>query len=123
MEKALSGKISLEFMDSSHFVMGSDFLGCIYRKRRRFVKTFSGRKRFNVLESLNFVTKEVTTVSNDAYLNRESVCDLLKKLSMKYIGQPIYVILDNARYQKCKIVQELAEKLGITYDNIIIILS
>jgi len=114
MEKALSGEIVLEFFDGSHFVMGCDFLGRIYGKTRRFVKTFSGRMRNNVLGALNFVTKEVTTVTNDAYLNGESVCDLLKKLSMKYIGQPIYVILDNARYQKCKIVQELVDQLGIT---------
>ena len=114
MEKAKNGIINLQFMDGSHFVMGCDFLGRIYGKTRRFVRTLSGRKRYNVLGALDFVTKEVTTVSNDAYLNGESVCDLLRKLSMKSIGQAMYVILDNARYQKCKLVQELAERIGIT---------
>jgi len=114
MEKALNGEIILEFMDGSHFIMGCDFLGSIYGKIRRFVKTFSGRKRYNVLGALNFVTKKVTTVSNDAYINGVEVCNLLRKLATEYVGQAIYVILDNARYQKCKIVQELAEQLGIT---------
>jgi hypothetical protein len=42
------------FIDASHFVMGCDFLGYIYGKARRFIKTYSGRKRYNILEALNY---------------------------------------------------------------------
>ena len=45
----------LLFMDASHFVLGCDFLGGIYSKTRRFVRTFSGRQRYNVLGAINFV--------------------------------------------------------------------
>ena len=37
-----------------------------------------------------------------------------KKVSLEYIGVPIYLALDNARYQKCKVVQELAALLNVT---------
>ena len=52
MSKAAEDKLVLLFLDASHFVMGCDFLGYIYGKVRRFVKTFFGRKRYNVLGAL-----------------------------------------------------------------------
>ena len=36
-----------------------------------------------------------------------------KKQAAEYPGQIIHIIFDNARYQKCKLVTELAEQLGI----------
>ena len=113
MDLAKSGKATLLFVDASHFVMGCDFLGYIYGKVRRFIKTYSGRRRYNVLGALNFITKKVTTVSNDAYITASEICDLLWKVATEYAGTPIYIILDNARYQKCIVVAELAERLGI----------
>ena len=113
MDRAKSGKATLLFADASHFVMGCDFLGYIYGKTRRFIKTYSGRRRYNVLGALNFVTKKVTTVSNDAYITATEICDLLWKVAAEYGGTPIYIVLDNARYQKCIVVAELAKLLGI----------
>ena len=49
MMKAKAGLLTLMFLDGSHFVMGCDFLGHIYCKTRRFIKTLSGCKRYNVL--------------------------------------------------------------------------
>ena len=115
MDLAKQGAITLLFMDASHFVMGCDFLGYIYGVTRRFIKTYSGRKRYNVLGALNFVSKEVSTVANDAYITASEVCDLLKKVAIDYDGKSIYIILDNARYQKCAIVTELASQLGIHF--------
>ena len=114
MEQAKSGKIALLFMDASHFVMGCDFLGYIYGKVRRWIKTYSGRKRHNVLAALNFVSKKMTTITNDTYITSVEICDLLRKIAMEYAGNPIYVILDNASYQKALLVQELAVQLGIS---------
>jgi transposase len=113
MDRAKSGEATLLFVDASHFVMGCDFLGYIYGKVRRFIKTYSGRRRYNVLGALNFVTKKVTTVSNDAYITAAEICDLLRKVAAEYAGTPICMILDNARYQKCIVVAELAKQLGI----------
>jgi len=46
-------------------------------------------------------------------ITASEVCDLLKKVAVEYAGKPIHIILDNARYQKCAIVTELASRLGI----------
>lgn len=112
-EEAKSGKIALFFLDTAHFVMGGDFLGYIYSNVRRFFKTFSGRLRYNVLGCLDIVTKNVITVTNKTYITATTVCELLNKIAEEYVGMTVYIILDNARYQKCKLVQDLADNLGI----------
>lgn len=113
MAGAEKGAEALLFLDASHFVMGCDFLGCIYGRTRRFVKSFSGRMRYNVLGAIDFATKEVLTVTNSSYITATEVCQMLRKISEKYAGRNIHLVLDNARYQKCKIVQEVAEQLHI----------
>lgn len=113
MKQAENGLVSLLFLDASHFVMGCDFLGYVYGKARRFVKTFSGRKRYNVLGALDFVSKKITTVTNDTYITAAEICEMLRKISRDYAGKAVHVVLDNARYQKCAVVQELAKELGI----------
>ena len=113
MKEAKAGTSVLLFLDASHFVMGCDFLGYIYGKVRRFITTFSGRKRYNVLGAIDFITKNVLTVVNDSYITASEVCEMLNKISNNYSGQTIHVILDNARYQKCKMVQDLANSLNI----------
>jgi len=118
MSQAKENKLVLLFLDGSHFVMGCDFLGYIYGKTRRFIKTFSGRKRYNVLGALNFVTKKVTTVTNDTYITATEVCEMLRKVALEYAGQVVHIILDNARYQKCEVVLNLAKELGIVLDYI-----
>jgi transposase len=79
-----------------------------------FIKSPSGRKRFNVLSAINAVTLDIVTVTNETYINAESVCQLLRKLVALGLGLPITSVLDNARYQKCALVTELAAELGIT---------
>ena len=118
MEKAKSGDIALLFLDASHFVMGCDFLGHIYGKTRRLVRTFSGRQRYNVLGALDYVSKKVHTVTNDTYITATEVCTMLRQVASEYKDRPVHLILDNARYQKCASVQELAGKLGIALEYI-----
>ena len=113
MKMAQLGTVALLFMDASHFVMGCDFLGYVYGAVRKFIRTYSGRKRYNVLGALNFTTKKMTTVANDTYITSTEICGLLRKLSAEYCGIPICLILDNARYQKCTLVETLARELGI----------
>jgi transposase len=52
-------------------------------------------------------------VTNDGYINAESVCALLRAVAEAAVGLPITLVLDNARYQKCALVQGLAASLGI----------
>jgi len=109
---AKSGVIELFFMDAAHFVQGG-LPARVWAKFRMWVKTGSGRKRFNVLGALNFVSKKVETITNDTYITSVSVVDMLEKLAAKYVGKPIMVILDNARYQTCDLVVNKAAELGI----------
>ena len=99
-------------MDAAHFVL-APFLGYLWTRLRRFIRAPSGRQRFNVLGALNAVTHQLVTVTNDSYINAQSVCDLLRKIAAAHEAIPITLILDNARYQKCKIVWALAESLNI----------
>lgn len=118
MERAKEGEAVLLFMDASHFVLGCDFLGYIYSRTRRFVKTWSGRRRYNVLGAIDFVSKRVHTVANDSYITATEVCQMLRKLRAEYVGKEIHLVLDNARYQKCRIVLELASTLDIHLEYI-----
>jgi transposase len=66
-----------------------------------------------VLAALNAINHEVITVTNDSYINALSVCELLGKLAALNLSIPITLVLDNARYQKCQLVQDLAKSLDI----------
>lgn len=99
-------------MDAAHFVLAA-FLGFLWSLTRIFVQAPSGRQRFNVLGALNAITHELITVTNDTYITAESVCALLEKIAKLYVGIPITIFLDNARYQRCALVMEKAKSLNI----------
>ena len=80
---------------------------------RLFVKAPAGRQRLNVLAAVNAITHELFTVENLTYITAETVCEFLRLLASAYQGLPITIILDNARYQRCALVQSVAETLGI----------
>jgi transposase len=83
------------FVDAAHFVWGA-FMSVLWCVTRVWIKAPSGRQRFNVLGALNAVTQEVITVVN----------------ALTPQG-PITVVLDNARYQRCALVQTHAAQRHI----------
>jgi len=112
LEEAKRGRRTVLFVDAAHFVFGP-FLGYLWCLVRLFVPGPSGRKRYNVLAALDAITHRVIRVSNHAYINAESVCALLRQVAAAGLKGSITLVLDNARYQKCQLVQALAESLGI----------
>ncbi len=52
-------------------------------------------------------------MTKDAYINAPAVCELLEKIRKRWPDTPATVVLDNARYQKCKLVGEKAKELEI----------
>jgi transposase len=100
------------FVDAAHFVHGP-YLGYLWCFVRLVIRGPSGRKRFNVLGAIDAVTHELTTVCNDTVINAEAVCELLRALAARYVGLPLTLVLDNARYQRCAVVQRLAKELRI----------
>ena len=113
--RAKSGETVLLFLDGVPFVQAA-FLGYLWCFTRIFVRSPSGRKRWNVLGAFNAISGQFTMVANDGYITATTVCELLRKLSVQYAGLPIVIVLDNARYQHCNLVKELAKELGITLE-------
>jgi len=112
MSQAKAGNVKLFFVDASHFVMGG-FSGAIWTRIRRYVQTASGRQRYNVLGALDFITKKVESITNSTYITSVEVMALIDKLAAAYVGAPIKLVLDNARYQRCKAVIEHAAAAGV----------
>ena len=59
------------------------------------------------------MTKEVITVVNATSINSRCVCELLDQLVALTPQGPLTVVLDNARYQRCALVQTHAAQLHI----------
>lgn len=89
------------------------FLSWVWCVARCWQPTPSGRKRLSVLGALNAVTHELITVTTDAYINSQHVCQMLYRLAAQNLTVPITVVLDNARYQRCHLVQDTAKHLNI----------
>ena len=88
-------------------------LGFLWCFTRIFVRAPSGRQRFNVLGALNAVTHQLITVTNDSYINSVSVGQLLENIAGLGLQIPITLVMDNARYQRCKYVLDIAARLNI----------
>lgn len=112
MKEAKEGKRQIFFVDASHFVF-SALIGYLWSKVRRFIKGAHGRKRFNVLGAINPFTMTLIYVANEGYVNAETVCQLLRQIKKRGFKNPITLVLDNARYQRCQLVQDLAALLKI----------
>lgn len=112
LAQAQAGQRAVFFADAAHFVLGS-FLGFLWCMTRVFVRSSSGRQRYNVLGAINAITHELVRVTNDGYITATTVCELLRKIAALNLAVPITVVLDNARYQRCRLVQELAPTLNI----------
>lgn len=110
--EAKQGKRHLFFVDAAHFVL-APFLGFLWCFVRLFVKAPAGRQRFNVLGALHATSRQLVTVTNDSYINSHSVVALLKELAAQFTDAAITLVMDNARYQRCKFVMAHAHELGI----------
>jgi len=112
LAEAREGKGHVYFVDAAHFVQGA-FLCCVWSMLRLFIRGASGRKRYSVLGAWNAVTNELVSITTDATVNAETMCQLLRKISALGLTGPIRLVLDNARYQHCTLVKNLAKELEI----------
>ena len=112
VQKAKRGDCYLFFMDASHYILSpyTAFLWCFTRV---FMRAAAGRNRINVLGALEATSLTLETVINTDYINANTIADMLELLYEKYRDKPIYIILDNARYQHCQFIKDLARLLGI----------
>lgn len=112
LEEARAGQGQVFFVDAAHFVMGS-FLCCVWCLVRLMLRGGSGRKRYSVLGAWNAVTQELVSITTDATVSAETMGALLLKIAALGLQGPITLVLDNARYQHCALVIDLAKTLNI----------
>lgn len=112
LAEAEAGKRRVFFVDAAHCVYGS-FLCCLWSFVRLFVRAAAGRQRFNILGAFDAATRELVSVTNTTVVNALTMCELLREIAAKGLAAPATLVLDNARYQKCVLVQDLAKSLGI----------
>lgn len=99
-------------MDAAHCVMGF-FLSFVWSLSRYFVPSSAGRKRLNILGAVNAINQKILAIFNDTTINAEVLLDFLQQIHAQYADKPIYIVLDNARYQHCKTVKTFAQSLNI----------
>src|SRR5947209_1274594 len=80
LREARAGRRAVFFVDAAHFVW-APFLGALWCLARLFVRSATGRKRYNVLGALNAVTHEVIRVCNEGYVTAQTVGTLLRTLA------------------------------------------
>lgn len=112
LRETKEGQRHLFFMDAAHFVL-QPFLGFLWSFARIFIQAPAGRQRFNVLGALHATSLQLVTVTNCDYINSQSVSALLRQLAALFTDWPITLVLDNARYQRCRLVEDIANELGI----------
>jgi transposase len=112
IHKANEGSCRLLFSDAVHFTLFA-FLCNAWSKERLYLKTAAGRNRINVLGAVDALAKEVTIMDNTTYVTTETIISFLEKLREDSQDTPIVIVMDNARYQHCKAVEERAKQLNI----------
>lgn len=114
LEEARAGQRAVFFLDAAHFVHGP-FLGWLWCFARLWVQAPAGRQRLNVLAALHATTQQLITVTNLTYINATTVCELLHRLAQEAarLQVPVTVVLDNAPYQRCAVVQACAQRLKL----------
>lgn len=74
----------------------------------------TGRRRLNIIGAMNPVTMKPTILLEEENCNADSIVRLLEAIKLQYFkAETIGLIIDNASYQKGKVVQNKAQELGI----------
>lgn len=107
-----NGELHLLFMDAAHFIL-QPFICALWCITRLFIRASAGRNRINVLGVVHAITKEVITLHNTSFISADTIVAFLKQIKEHFYDLPIVIVLDNARYQHCQLVQKIAEELGI----------
>ena len=102
------------FADSTHPMLNPVLSSGWIRKKKEFdVKTNSGRERMNINGAIEINTLSVVSRSCKK-VNGQSMSDLLGAVRRRHPKERnLYMVLDNAGYNKSYQVQDLEEELGI----------
>ena len=112
LKKARAQDCQVFCVDAAHFVQGA-FRRCLWCQRRLFIRGASGRQRYSVLGAWNAVTNSLVSITTASTMSSNSMCELLRKIATLGWKRPITLVLDNARYQHCTLVMNLAATLNM----------
>jgi transposase len=112
LQQAAKGERKVFFVDAAHFVLGA-FLGMVWCFARPFIRTSPGRQRYSVLGAIDSHTKELVSVRTRGNVDSMTVCELFNEIIKQNPDSEITLVMDNARYQRNKFVQETAAEYGI----------
>lgn len=110
--RAKRGAIDVYFVDAAHPVQGFHD-GCVWSKNPVSVRTSSGRQRMNILGALHATNQGLYSVTTTDYITATSVVDLIEFIRSSIPGRRIYLVMDNARYQRCNLVTQAAKKYRV----------
>lgn len=102
------------FADSTHPMLNPVLSSGWIKKGEDFeVKTNSGRQRVNINGAIEIGSLDVVARSCET-VDRYSMCDLLRAIRAKNPDEKrIYLVLDNAPYNRSRVVRDLAARLEI----------
>lgn len=113
--KASKGKNdAIYFADATHPQHNSiPSYGWIKKGQEKELKANCGRQRLNINGAINIETLEPTTGFYDT-INADSTIDLFSKIETKHPdAKVIYIIVDNARYYRSRLLKEYTEGTNI----------
>ncbi len=117
VKKAERENSEVVFVDPTHQVHNTENGYCWQEKGGHNTKTVlsnSGRKRINIIGSINAITHKPTTIITEDNCDKEMIKSLLTEMRKDYPdAKNIYAFLDNARYNYNREVREKADELNI----------
>jgi transposase len=116
LEEVEAGDAVVYYADGCHPTHNTKTGRGWIRKGQDFeVDCNSGRKRVNINAAVNAMKPEHLVYDIAESINAQSTQRLCRKLLRKYPGKTIYLICDNARYNRNKMLQEWAENQRIAF--------
>ncbi|MCK5459829.1 IS630 family transposase [Candidatus Parcubacteria bacterium] len=117
LKKAKNKEIHLLFSDPTHLVHNTIKSKCWQSKGAKGTIQLSsntGRKRLNIIGSIDVIEKKFSGVITESNCNREAIKTELNIIRENYPdNKKIVVFMDNARYQKSYEVKKYARKKNI----------
>jgi len=106
LKKGKKPEDKIFFVDSVHPVHNSQpAYGWIKKGQEKALLSNTGRERININGAYD-IEEHSVTVREDKTINAQSAIALFEQLLEKYPHVMLYIILDNARYYRSKLVQE-----------------
>jgi transposase len=110
LKETKNAEDKIYFMDGCHPTHNSQLgYGWIKKGEEKFVNANTGRERMNINGAYNIEEHKVI-VREDESINAQSTLSLIQQIMVLQTTGIIYLIADNAKYYRSKMVREFLEK-------------